>query len=117
MARVNSPTSYSSSGLRDWLVQRVTAFILGIYALFLLTYLLMHPHLEYADWVAFFTPLWVKIFTFLAMLSLYLHAWIGIWTVLTDYAQHAALRLLLQVIVILALLSYFVWGIAIIWHV
>lgn len=55
--------------------------------------------------------------TLLALLSLIAHAWIGIWTVTTDYIKPLWLRLSMHGLVILALLLYVVWGVHIIWGV
>jgi succinate dehydrogenase / fumarate reductase, membrane anchor subunit len=117
MGNVKSPTSYSSSGLRDWIVQRVSALILGVYALFLWGYFILHPHLTYTDWVSLFSGMPFKIFTILALLSLYLHVWIGLWTILTDYIKPMILRLCLEIGVVLVLFVYLVWGIALLWDI
>jgi succinate dehydrogenase / fumarate reductase membrane anchor subunit len=113
---IQSATSLTSSGLRDWLVQRVSAVILAAYFIFLLAYFILHPHLQYAGWQQLFACNLMRIFTLLALLSLVGHSWIGIWTVITDYIKCAWARLLLEVILILALLGYLFWGIEILWR-
>ncbi|MFN7096449.1 MAG: succinate dehydrogenase, hydrophobic membrane anchor protein, partial [Gammaproteobacteria bacterium] len=82
---VRNATSYSSNGLRDWLVQRVSAVVLGVYFLFLLVVIISHPGIDYASWQGLFAQIWMKVFTLIVLLSLFAHAWIGVWTVLTDY--------------------------------
>lgn len=114
---VRNVTSYSGNGLRDWLVQRVSAVVLGIYFLFLFFMFLTNPGLDYATWQGLYSQIWMKVFTILALLSLFAHSWIGIWTVLTDYIKPASLRVSLEVLVILALLGYLIWGIAIVWSI
>ncbi len=116
MANVGNVTSFTGNGLRDWLIQRVSAIILVAYTLFLFGFIFIHPHLTYDVWLDLFQNLFVKIFTVLALLSIYSHAWIGIWTVLTDYIKSTWLRGLLEVLVIIALIGYFVWGVAILWE-
>ena len=44
----------SHTGLRDWLVQRITAIIIGIYALFLLSFILINQPLYFAQWQSLF---------------------------------------------------------------
>lgn len=105
----------TSSGLRDWIVQRISAVILGLYFIFLMIYIAMHPHLSYAVWQALFAHPAMKIFSFLALLSLVGHSWVGIWTVLTDYVKCTAARLCLEVLMGLALICYLVWGVDILW--
>ena len=103
----------TGNGLRDWLVQRFTAIIIGIYFILLSVYFLCHPNLDYVSFKYFFTSTWMKIFTLLTLFSLLLHAWVGIWTVITDYIKSIIIRLTLQAIMIVALLIYFFWGITI----
>ncbi len=110
-----SITSLTGNGLRDWLIQRVTAVIIGCYFLFFVGYFLVNPHIDFTMWQALFHNMWMQIFTLLFLVSLVLHAWIGIWTVLTDYIKCAALRLSLEIIIFLALVAFLFWGVKIIW--
>jgi len=112
---IHSITNLTRSGLKDWFVQRISALILVVYILFLVGYLLGHPSVDYSSWKALFLCGWMRCFTLLAMLSLIAHAWIGMWTIFTDYIQCSVLRGLIQIIVVIALLLYLVWMIAILW--
>ena len=112
---VDSVTSVSRNGLRDWLIQRITAVIIGAYFLFLLIYLFLHPGLQYADWHALFANPLMRALSFIAFLGVVYHAWIGMWTILTDYVKPAGLRLVLTVLVILALFGYLIWAAEILW--
>jgi len=112
---VESVTSYSGSGLRDWVVQRVTAVVLAAYFIYLGIFLLQHQPLVYSAWRELFSHISMKIATLLAFGSLALHAWIGLWTIFTDYVKPFKIRLLLQIFVILTLLSYFSYGVIILW--
>lgn len=112
---VGNATSLSRSGLRDWLIQRLSAVILGAYTLFLVVFLFMHCPLQYENWHNLFDSTLMRIFTFLALLSLVYHTWIGLWTVFTDYIKCSRLRFSLQVLVVVVLLGYMVWGIDIVW--
>ena len=103
------------SGLRDWLVQRVSAVIIGLYAIYLLVYLFVYQPLYFAQWQSLFNSLWMKIATIIVLLSVLWHAWIGLWTIFTDYVKPKAVRLLLETLVILLLLAYLVWAIEILW--
>jgi succinate dehydrogenase / fumarate reductase membrane anchor subunit len=109
--------SLTRSGLRDWILQRVSAVILGIYCVFLLGYFVLHPALAYVDWVSLFYNPWMRIFNVLALLSLSAHAWVGIWTVLTDYVKPLFWRLLLQLLLILGIAVMLFVGIQIIWGI
>lgn len=114
---VKKITSLTGSGMRDWLIQRITAWVLTFYTLFLVGYCIAHSPLQYSDWSNLFANPLMRVATFLVMLSVVYHAWIGMWTVLTDYVKPAVLRLFLQVIIILALFAWLAWGVAIVWAV
>lgn len=109
--------SLTNNGLRDWLIQRVTAIVLAGYFSFLLVMACLQAPLEYVAWAQLFHSPAMRIFTVLALLALSAHAWIGLWTVLTDYIKGTALRLFLETVILLMLLSCLIWGITIIWGV
>jgi succinate dehydrogenase cytochrome b556 subunit len=48
-----SATSFSRSGVADWLAQRVSAYVLAAYFVVIVGYLLCNPDLEYAQWKDF----------------------------------------------------------------
>ena len=102
-------------GLRDWLIQRFTAIFLGFYSVYLLVFLFQHPDLNYNDWRALFSSYWMQIASLFALVSIGLHAWIGLWTVLTDYVKSTFWRYVLQAAILFALFGYVVWGIMILW--
>lgn len=114
---VEIATSLGRSGLQDWLIQRVTAVILGIYTIFLVSYFLTHPGLSYAEWKHLFSLSTMRYASLLALLSLLAHAWIGFWTISTDYLKPLTLRLCIQVLFILAVFGCLFWGIQILWKV
>ncbi|MFV0277625.1 MAG: succinate dehydrogenase, hydrophobic membrane anchor protein [Parahaliea sp.] len=119
---VTAITSFGRSGTSDWLVQRVGGVILLAYLLFLGGNLVCGAGADYASWKALFDQTWVKIFSMLALLSLATHAWIGMWAVFTDYLTERlmgktgnVLRITLEIVVILTIFVYVVWGIQILW--
>ncbi|ERS82015.1 MULTISPECIES: succinate dehydrogenase, hydrophobic membrane anchor protein [Halomonas] len=112
---VTNITNLGRSGLSDWLIQRVSAVILAVYTLFIVLYLLFNPNLDYATWSGLFAQTWMRIFSLLAFISLAGHAWVGLWTVTTDYLKPTAIRVSVQLLVILAIFAFLVWGIQILW--
>ncbi|MGJ8515224.1 succinate dehydrogenase, hydrophobic membrane anchor protein [Carnimonas bestiolae] len=108
-------TNLGRSGLSDWLVQRISAVVLALYSLFLVAYVLFHPELDYSTWSALFQGTGMRIFTLAALLSIAAHAWIGLWTIFTDYVKCTRLRLVLQVVVILALFTFVIWSVQVLW--
>ena len=117
---VTSVTSFSRTGLSDWLIQRVTSVILLAYFIFVAFQL--GGSVDYTSWRELFDQTWVKVFTLLAALSLAAHSWIGLWSVFTDYltermlgAAGNVLRLVCQLFASLALLVYVIWAVVIVW--
>ena len=119
---VTNITNLSRSGLHDWMLQRFTAIVLGAYFGYLTSYVLMNPGLDYAQWSDLFSQTWMRIFTLLALVSVLVHGWIGMWTITTDYLNDRALgsqsvwiRFPVQVACFIALFSYLFWGVQILW--
>ena len=111
---VTNVTNLSRSGLYDWMAQRVSAVLLG--------YLITHPGLTYADWQGLFNQNWMRIFSLLTLVALSVHAWVGMWTISTDYLTPMALgksatvvRFLFQAVCGLVMFVIFVWGVQILW--
>lgn len=112
---VTNVTSLTGNGLKDWLIQRATAVFFAAYSLFVFGFLLAHPHLNFSQWHDLFANPVFRIATVLGLFSLTLHAWIGIWTVTTDYMKCTIVRLSVQLLVALWLFSQFIWGLMIVW--
>lgn len=104
-------------GLRDWLMQRITGVVMALYLLAFAVFLLTHLPLRYADWHDFFGCQVVRLGTFLFLLSLFLHAWVGVRDVFMDYLGHVIVRLTAQVLAILTLTAYAAWSFQILWGI
>ncbi len=102
-------------GLRDWLVQRVTAVLMALYLLAIAGYLLLQPVVDYNVWTHLFTHDVIRTFSMLFLLGVYYHAWIGVRDIVMDYVRPAVFRLFIHVMVILALLLYVIWSVQILW--
>ncbi|GHT91741.1 succinate dehydrogenase, hydrophobic membrane anchor protein [Betaproteobacteria bacterium] len=103
-------------GLKDWLVQRVTAVVMALYSVFLIAILLVVKPADFEAWRAVFALGAVKFATFLFALSLFYHAWIGVRDIWMDYVQPVGIRLTLHVLTLLALTCYAGWAAAILWR-
>ncbi len=119
---VTQITSFSRSGLSDWLLQRVTAVVIAAYVVFMVGYLLANPELDYQQWTSLHGGFYMKVFNLLTILSAAIHAWIGLWAVLTDYvtvrlmgSKATALRLFFQLGMISIVIIYVLWAIEILW--
>jgi succinate dehydrogenase / fumarate reductase, membrane anchor subunit len=112
---VNRIVTGAHFGLRDWLVQRVTAVVMAIYAVVIVGYLLMQSSFGYDTWAELFSGNVMRTFSMLFLLSLFYHAWIGVRDIVMDYVKPASIRLLIHVLVILALVLYTIWSVQILW--
>lgn len=112
---VDNVLSLSTRGLRDWLVQRLTAIIIGLYTLFIIGFIVFHPQLQFNEWQMLFSFTVMKIATLLVLFSIVLHAWIGMWTVFTDYIKCGYLRLFLQALVAILFFCCLAWGAVVLW--
>ncbi len=121
---VTNVTSFGRSGLYDWLIQRITAVVLAVYFVTLLGYLLLTPDLDYQQWQKLFSATWMRIASLMALMALCAHAWIGMWTISTDYltsdmlgGEETLVRFLFQGECVVLMFIYLVWGIQILWGI
>jgi succinate dehydrogenase / fumarate reductase membrane anchor subunit len=104
-------------GLRDWLGQRISAVILGVYTIGLVLFVLIKGDLGYDTWARLFAAPLMKVFTLLALASLFYHAWVGMRDFWMDYVKPVGVRLTLQVLTVLYLLACAVWSVQVLWSV
>jgi len=103
-------------GLRDWLSQRVTALLMALFTVVLLVQLLLPGKLDYYRWSEIFSAQWMKVLTFVVIVSLAWHAWVGVRDIWMDYVKPVALRLALQVFTIVWLVGCAGWAIQVLWR-
>lgn len=114
---VKSVLSVSHQGLRDWIIQRVSAIAMAIYSLFLIGYVVTTPGISFAEWHGLFSQVWMKVATMIVVSCMLYHAWIGMWTIYTDYVKPFVIRCVLNVLTIFLLLACFFWAVMILWSV
>lgn len=112
---VTNVTSFGRSGVYDWMVQRVSAVVVGIYFVVMLGFFVLHPDLSYEQWRGFMNNSLVRIGTLLSFVAIGAHAWVGLWTISTDYIKPTGIRFLFQAACGLAMFIYLVWGAEILW--
>jgi succinate dehydrogenase / fumarate reductase membrane anchor subunit len=103
-------------GLKDWLVQRATAAVMAIYTIVLLITFLTSDGFTYTGWAGMFAHQWFKVLTFVTLLSLFYHAWVGMRDIWMDYIKPLLLRLILEVLTILWLIGCAGWAAQILWR-
>lgn len=114
---VGNAATVGRSGVHDFLLIRASAIVLALYTLFIVGFFIVTTDVTFEIWQGFFASMSVKIFTILALISLLVHAWIGVWQVLSDYIKPALLRGSLQFILSVTLLAYFAAGLSTVWSV
>jgi succinate dehydrogenase / fumarate reductase membrane anchor subunit len=103
-------------GLRDWLLQRLTAVVMALYTVGLAACVLVRPPVSYADWRALFTGPFMRLATLFFVAALLYHAWVGMRDIVMDYVKPTGIRLGLQTVIGGVLLLYLIWAASILWR-
>lgn len=104
-------------GLRDWLVQRVTAVLMLVFTLLLLAQVLFTAGpIGYDKWAGIFAQQWMKVLTFVVIVSLAWHAWVGMRDVWMDYIKPVGTRLFAHVVTIVWLVGCAGWAVQVLWR-
>jgi succinate dehydrogenase / fumarate reductase membrane anchor subunit len=104
-------------GLRDWLSRRVTAGLMAIFtAIVLAQVLFTQGPLGYDRWAGIFSAQWMKVLTFVIIVALLYHVWVGVRDIWMDYVKPVAVRLSLQIFTIVWLVGCAGWAIQVLWR-
>jgi succinate dehydrogenase / fumarate reductase membrane anchor subunit len=104
-------------GLRDWLSQRITAAVMALFTMIVLVQVLLTKGpLGYDRWASIFSSQWMKVLTFVVIVSLLYHVWVGVRDIWMDYVKSVAVRLVLQSISIMWLVGCAGWAIQVLWR-
>lgn len=114
---VSNASALGRNGVHDYLLVRASAIVLTLYIIYMIGFFAISGELTYEVWSGFFASAFTKVFTLLALISILIHAWIGMWQVLTDYVKPVAIRLGLQFLIVVALLVYVIYGFVVVWGV
>ena len=82
------------NGFQAWILQRVTATIIGTF-LIVMIFALLITDLTWLVWKGWFASTWIQLSTLLFAFSVFIHAWIGMRNIIADYIHSLGLRLLL----------------------
>jgi succinate dehydrogenase / fumarate reductase membrane anchor subunit len=104
-------------GLRDWMAQRATAVLMALFTVVLVVECLMPGEMSYQKWGAIFSHQWMKVLTFVTIVAIIWHAWVGVRDVLMDYVTAVAPRLVLQVVAIAWLVGCAGWALQVLWRI
>jgi succinate dehydrogenase / fumarate reductase, membrane anchor subunit len=103
-------------GLRDWLSQRITAVLMALFTVVVIVQVLLPGEMGYDKWAGIFASQWMKVLTFVVIVALLMHVWVGMRDVWMDYVKPVAVRLALQVFTIVWLVGCAGWAIQVLWR-
>ncbi len=103
-------------GLRDWLSQRITAALMALFTLAVIVQVLLPGDMGYDRWAGIFSKQWMKVLTFVTIVALLYHVWVGMRDVWMDYVKPVGTRLVLQVFTIAWLVGCAGWAIQVLWR-
>jgi succinate dehydrogenase / fumarate reductase membrane anchor subunit len=102
--------SRRASGLKAWLVQRISAVYLGLFGLYLALYFAIAPPQDHGQLAAWASSPWVAVGLLVFIPLLLAHAWIGIRDVLIDYIKPIGVRVGLLALFALVFLASGLWA-------
>ncbi len=114
---VTNQASIKRNGIQDWVSLRATALIIALYSFYLAFVFITTDISSFAIWQGIFASLFMKVFTFAALVSIMLHVRIGLWQVLTDYIKPTGLRAGIQYVLNLIAFAYVAVGLFVLWGV
>ena len=115
-------------GLRDWLAQRVTAALMALFTIAVIVQVLLpryrrdeagnrlHEIVGYDKWAGIFSQQWMKVLTFVVIVSLLYHVWVGMRDIWMDYVKSVGLKLSLQVFTLVWLVGCAGWAVQVLWR-
>lgn len=104
-------------GLRDWLSQRITAALMVVFTLLLLgQVLLTRGPIGYETWAGIFAAQWMKVLTFVVIIALAYHVWVGMRDIWMDYVQPVGIRLALHLFTLVWLVACAGWAVQVLWR-
>lgn len=98
------------AGMMPWLWQRVTAIYLAGFVIYVIVQLNLSPIRNHADWQAWFAIGYVRLAWAIFILSILVHAWIGMRSIYLDYLRPLWLRSGVSLITALGLLALGLWA-------
>lgn len=96
-------------GLREWLVQRLTALYMAAFAAFAIMYFSFSPPQSFVQWQNWFASGPVRAGVALFFLSILVHAWIGVRSVFLDYLKPLWVRFVASLVMTVAFIALGLW--------
>ena len=102
--------SRQATGMRAWVVQRITGIYIALFVVYLAWHFLVNPPGSYAAWSGWVGAPLVTVTGMLFFIAVLLHAWVGVRDIAIDYLWNAGVRIGVLVIVALVLLGSGIWA-------
>ena len=87
--------SLHAQGMRAWLLQRLTAVYIAIYALTLIAWIVTSYPVNYSTWFIVLSHPVTLIATVIFYLCVFIHAWVGVRDIMLDYIKPSSVRFVL----------------------
>jgi succinate dehydrogenase / fumarate reductase membrane anchor subunit len=104
-------------GMRDWLSQRVTAVVMALFVVLVLAQLIFSKGpIGYELWAGIFAAQWMKSLTFVVIVSMLYHVWVGMRNIFMDYVKPYSVRFVMHVFAIVWLIACAGWAVQVLWR-
>jgi succinate dehydrogenase / fumarate reductase membrane anchor subunit len=89
---------------------------MALFTVALIVQVLMPGAMDYDKWAGIFSSNWMKTLTFVVIISLLYHVWVGMRDIWMDYIKPVGVRLGLQVFTLAWLVGCAGWAIQVLWR-
>lgn len=101
--------SRQASGLKAWVIQRVSAIYLALFTLFAVAAFIVDAPQDYEAWRSMVTSPAMTVALLLFFIALLIHAWVGMRDVAIDYLSVLPIRVVFLSIFAVALVAAGIW--------
>jgi succinate dehydrogenase / fumarate reductase membrane anchor subunit len=105
--------SRPTHGLRDWLLQRLSALYLGVFLVYLMVHFYLQPQQSYPQWHDWLTAPVMSVASAAFILAILVHGWVGMRDVVLDYIHNLGLRIIVLSLIGLILIGCGLWALRI----
>jgi succinate dehydrogenase / fumarate reductase, membrane anchor subunit len=113
-----SNNAKNNTALQGWLAQRLTAALMAAFTLIVLLQVIFNKGaMGYDKWAGIFSSQWMKALTFVVILGLAYHVWLGMKEIYMDYIKPVSIRLTAQLLTMVWLAACAGWAIQVLWRV
>ena len=101
--------SWRSGGVKNFVMQRLTAMYIGLFAVIFLFQLFSSPPADFQQWQGMIASPLMNIAFITFWLAVMIHAWVGARDVIMDYVSDDGLRFIVLALMGLFLIFMAVW--------